>query len=62
MSPDRIITGGQGEIIEDFTSHLSPGDWVLVKGSRTMGMEKMVAGLVDWAGGPFHPADEKDGR
>jgi UDP-N-acetylmuramyl pentapeptide synthase len=29
---------------------LRPGDWVLVKGSRGMGMETIVQGLMAWAG------------
>lgn len=62
MPPDRIITGGQAEILQDFKKHLVRGDWVLVKGSRSMGMEKMVTELVDWAGGPLHSTEDKDGR
>jgi UDP-N-acetylmuramyl pentapeptide synthase len=33
------------EILEDLKKSLLPGDWVLVKGSRVMGMEKIVEGL-----------------
>lgn len=62
MPPDRIVTGGQAEILRDFKRHLFSGDWVLVKGSRTMGMEKMVTELVDWAGGPSLATEEKNGR
>ncbi|MFH0728949.1 MAG: UDP-N-acetylmuramoyl-tripeptide--D-alanyl-D-alanine ligase [Pseudomonadota bacterium] len=60
MPPDRFVTGGQAEIFADFKQSLSPGDWVLVKGSRSMGMEKLVKELVDWAGGPVYPAEDKD--
>jgi UDP-N-acetylmuramoyl-tripeptide--D-alanyl-D-alanine ligase len=60
MPPDRFVTGGQGEIFADFKQYLSPGDWVLVKGSRSMGMEKLVKELVDWAGGQVHPVEDKD--
>ncbi|UCD77646.1 MAG: UDP-N-acetylmuramoyl-tripeptide--D-alanyl-D-alanine ligase [Desulfobacterales bacterium] len=44
------ITGSREEIIEDLIAWLQPGDWVLVKGSRGMAMEKVVQGLKDWAG------------
>ena len=40
-----IFTGTREEILEDLTDWLMPGDWVLIKGSRTMGMEKIVEGL-----------------
>ncbi len=43
------ITGSRREIIADLTDWLQPGDWVLVKGSRGMAMEKVVEGLKDWA-------------
>ena len=45
-----FITGSREEIIEDLIAWLQPGDWVLVKGSRGMAMEKVVKGLKDWAG------------
>ncbi len=40
-----IFTGTREEILKDLTDWLMPGDWVLVKGSRAMGMEKIVEGL-----------------
>ena len=40
-----IFIGAREEIIEDLKKSLLPGDWVLVKGSRAMGMEKIVEGL-----------------
>ena len=45
----NTITGSRAEIIEDLTAWLQPGDWVLVKGSRGMAMEKVVQGLKAWA-------------
>lgn len=57
---DRIMTGGHEEILSDFKQHLSAGDWLLVKGSRTMGMEKMVTELVNWAGGPVPQTEDKN--
>ncbi len=46
-----IVTGDREEILADMENRLSPGDWVLVKGSRAAGMEKIVSALVAWAGG-----------
>jgi UDP-N-acetylmuramyl pentapeptide synthase len=43
-----IFTGAREEILEDLTDWLMPGDWVLIKGSRAMGMEKIVEGLRDY--------------
>ena len=40
-----IFIGSREEILEDLKKSLLPGDWVLVKGSRAMGMEKIVEGL-----------------
>lgn len=45
---DTII-GSRREIIADLIDWLRPGDWLLVKGSRGMAMEKVVEGLTDWA-------------
>jgi UDP-N-acetylmuramoyl-tripeptide--D-alanyl-D-alanine ligase len=42
------ITGSREEIVEDLIKRLQPGDWVLVKGSRGMAMEKVVEGLKAW--------------
>ncbi len=41
----EIFIGAREEILEDLKKSLLPGDWVLVKGSRAMGMEKIVEGL-----------------
>ncbi len=46
-----IFKGTQKEILTDLTESLGPDDWVLVKGSRAMGMEKIVKGLIDWGNG-----------
>ena len=40
-----IFIGSKEEILKDLTDWLRPGDWVLVKGSRTMGMENIIEGL-----------------
>ncbi len=42
-----VFIGSKEEILKDLIDWLRPGDWVLVKGSRTMGMEKIVDGLRD---------------
>jgi UDP-N-acetylmuramoyl-tripeptide--D-alanyl-D-alanine ligase len=48
MSAANTITGSRQEIISDLIHWLQPGDWVLVKGSRGMAMEKVVEGLKAW--------------
>lgn len=50
LPPDRIFEGDREEILAALKTRLRPGDWVLVKGSRGMGMETIVQGLVAWAG------------
>jgi UDP-N-acetylmuramyl pentapeptide synthase len=49
MNSDDIFKGTREEIIEAVTDRLDAGDWVLVKGSRGMAMEKVVEGLLAWA-------------
>ncbi len=49
MDSHNIFTGTKEEIFEKITDWLSPGDWVLVKGSRGMAMETIVEGLLAWA-------------
>ena len=44
------ITGSREEILDDLKGFLRAGDWILVKGSRGMAMEKVVEGLKAWAG------------
>lgn len=57
MRSDAIFIGSRTEILMDFKQQLRPGDWVLVKGSRAMGMEKIVNELVARAGGPVPEKD-----
>jgi UDP-N-acetylmuramoyl-tripeptide--D-alanyl-D-alanine ligase len=45
MSKKNIILGTKEEILSDLNNWLKSGDWVLVKGSRGMGMEQVVMGL-----------------
>ncbi|MBE0664605.1 MAG: UDP-N-acetylmuramoyl-tripeptide--D-alanyl-D-alanine ligase, partial [Candidatus Aminicenantes bacterium] len=46
--PGTIFSGSRAEILADLTGRLEADDWVLVKGSRAMGMEKIVMGLKTW--------------
>ncbi len=50
MALNSIVTGSQDDILKDITGWLGQGDWVLVKGSRGMRMEKIVSKLKVWAG------------
>jgi len=43
------MIGSRREIIADLIGWLRPGDWLLVKGSRSMAMEKVVREIKDWA-------------
>ncbi len=49
LKASDIFTGTRREITADLIKWLQPGDWVLVKGSRGMAMEKVVQGIKDWA-------------
>ncbi len=42
LNASSIIIGSRSRIIEDLKNWLKRDDWVLVKGSRAMGMEKIV--------------------
>ena len=50
MQPTDTVEGTHDEIVEDLKNWLQPGDWLLVKGSRGMAMEKVVCKLQEWAG------------
>jgi len=52
MNGGNIFVGTKNDIIRDLSRQLQAGDWVLVKGSRSTGMEEIVAGLT--AGGSTH--------
>ena len=49
MESGQIFTGTREQILADLMEWLVPRDWVLVKGSRAMAMEKIVQGLKAWA-------------
>jgi UDP-N-acetylmuramoyl-tripeptide--D-alanyl-D-alanine ligase len=42
---EHVLIGSKQEIIDAAKAELSPGDWVLVKGSRGMAMETVVHGI-----------------
>jgi murE/murF fusion protein len=46
MADGNIFIGDHQAIIADLKQNLKPGDWVLIKGSRSMHMETITAGLV----------------
>jgi len=45
MPAEAVVTGDHPAIIADLRQHLQPGDWILIKGSRSMHMETVTAGL-----------------
>jgi UDP-N-acetylmuramyl pentapeptide synthase len=49
MPPTDTFEGTHDEIVEDLKNWLQTGDWLLVKGSRGMAMEKVVRKLEEWA-------------
>lgn len=50
MSLHSIVTGSHDDIMKDITGWLVTGDWVLVKGSRATGMERIISKLKVWGG------------
>lgn len=48
MDRQAVFTGTKKEITERLTEKTEPGDWILVKGSRTMKMEEIVSHIKDW--------------
>lgn len=50
MDVSSVFTGSQEDILSDLKEWLRPEDWILIKGSRAMGMEKIVIKLKEWAG------------
>jgi UDP-N-acetylmuramoyl-tripeptide--D-alanyl-D-alanine ligase len=46
LSPEAVIVaGGHEEILDDLRMTLAPGDFILVKGSRGMAMERVAEGI-----------------
>ncbi len=48
MDARAIYTGSKKDILEQLKKSLSGVDWILVKGSRAMGMETVVKELKEW--------------
>jgi len=46
MKLKNIFTGSKKEIVDDLSKRLRTNDWILVKGSRGMGMEEIVERLM----------------
>jgi UDP-N-acetylmuramoyl-tripeptide--D-alanyl-D-alanine ligase len=44
-----IVTGSRADVQTALLQELKPGDWVLVKGSRAMGMETLVQAVQEWS-------------
>ncbi|MFH1980777.1 MAG: UDP-N-acetylmuramoyl-L-alanyl-D-glutamate--2,6-diaminopimelate ligase [Pseudomonadota bacterium] len=57
MPRGQIATGDQSDLLEALCRRLTRGSWVLLKGSRAMGMEKMIAGISDRCGAAMIPDD-----
>ncbi len=49
MAADQVFTGTKDAIIEQLNEQLQAGDLILVKGSRGMTMETVVAAIAHWA-------------
>lgn len=47
LPPENAGVGTWEEIVEHVSKIIRPGDWILVKGSRAMGMERVVQALTD---------------
>ena len=54
MPAAAVTAGTRAEIQTALLAELTPGDWVLVKGSRAMGMEHVVRGIRQWAADRAH--------
>jgi len=49
MAFDQVFLGSREEITAALKAVLQPEDWVLVKGSRGMAMEKILNSIKNWA-------------
>jgi len=60
MSGNDIFVGTGDDILRELVEIAGPGDAVLVKGSRAMGMEKIVRGLIANGTKPLWPLPDKE--
>ena len=51
MAKEKIVCGTKDRVVATLTAAVRTGDWVLVKGSRAMTMETVVAAIVEAGGG-----------
>ena len=51
MAQNDMFAGSKADIAADLIRRLEPGDWLLVKGSRGMAMETVVAAVRQWGDG-----------
>ena len=51
MADFRLMTANKEDVVADLLQNIKPADWVLVKGSRGMTMETIVAGIQHWVDG-----------
>jgi UDP-N-acetylmuramyl pentapeptide synthase len=55
MCADHIVAGDKDRLLAALLERLARGGWVLVKGSRGMRMEHVVAGLISALSDKTHP-------
>ncbi|MFW5901744.1 MAG: UDP-N-acetylmuramoyl-tripeptide--D-alanyl-D-alanine ligase, partial [Thermodesulfobacteriota bacterium] len=46
MDADRAVAADQEELLKQLRKELAPGDWVLVKGSHSTGMDRIVQHII----------------
>jgi len=60
MAKNKIVIGTKEQIVTRLSDSLQPGDWVLVKGSRAMTMETIVAAIVKAGGGAVEGTERRE--